>query len=199
MFARWLIDKPMACPRSLSLVKARTGGMDQITGRRFGGRGAAIFLLALGLLVWPASGKAQTRTDDCSDLFAAKLYTVALTACQAQAEAKDAAAQFTLGLMYYFGQGTVQDEAKAFFWFKKAAKAGHLGAQNNVGYFYFNGKAVPQDYVRAYVWFSLSAASGYTEAARFRDMAASKLTPELRVQGQAMATACTNSKFEMCE
>ena len=173
--------------------------MDQTTGRRFGVVGLAVLMLVFVLSGWPATGQAQTRPDDCTDLYAAKLYPVALSACQTQAEARDTAAQFTLGLMFYFGQGIVQDEAKAFALFKKAAKAGHLAAQNNVGYFYFNGKAVPQDYLRAYVWFSLSAASGYAEAARFREMAASKLTPELRVQGQAMATACTNSKFEMCE
>ena len=188
--------------------------MDQTTCRDFGARALAVLLpvltlpvstlivstlLVLALLGGPASVQAQTRTDDCSDLYTAKLYPVALPACQTQADAKDTSAQFTLGLMYYFGQGTVQDYAKAFIWFKRAAKAGHLGAQNNVGYFYFNGHSVPQDYLRAYVWFSLAASSGYNEAARYRDMAASKLTPDVRIQGQGMATACSNSKFEMCE
>ena len=177
--------------------------MDRITGRRFGVRALAAMLPVLVVAGWMTAAQAQTRidpkNDDCTDLYAAKLYAVALSACQTQAEAKDSSAQFSLGLMYYFGQGTVQDYAKAFVWFKRAAKAGHLGAQNNVGYLYFNGQSVPQDYLRAYVWFSLAAAGGYADAARYRDMAAGKLTPELRVQGQGMATACTNSKFDMCE
>ncbi len=173
--------------------------MSQMTGRCAGMKGLALAFTLMLVLGWPMTGQAQTRPDDCTDLYAAKLYPVALSACQSQAEAKDSSAQFTLGLMYYLGQGTVQDYGKAFVWFKRAAKAGHLGAQNNVGYLYFNGQSVPQDYLRAYVWFSLAAASGYSEAARYRDMAASKLSPDQRVQGQGMATACSNSKFEMCE
>ena len=100
-------------------------------------------LPVLVMFGWMEGAQAQTRldpkSDDCTDLYAAKLYPVALSACQSQAEAKDNSAQFTLGLMYYFGQGTVQDYAKAFVWFKRAAKAGHLGAQNNVGYLYLTG------------------------------------------------------------
>lgn len=158
----------------------------------------AALLISLALvLMMPA--KAQTKPDDCTDLYAAKLYQVAMPSCQLQADAKEPAAQFNLALMHYFGQGTVQDYAKAFIWFKKAAKSGHVGAQNNVGYLYFNGQSVPQDYLRAYVWFSLAAASGYQDAARYREMAATKLTQDAKIQGQAMAAACTNSKFEMCE
>jgi TPR repeat protein len=147
----------------------------------------------------PQVPKLEFKQDDCADLYAAKLYAVALTTCQHQSDAKEPHAQFILGLMHYYGQGTVQDFAKAFILFKKAAKLGHIGAQNNVGFLYFNGQSVPQDFIRAYVWFSLSAAAGYQDAARYRDMAAAKLSSDQRGQGQAMATACTNTKFEMCE
>jgi hypothetical protein len=105
--------------------------MDRITDRRLTVRALAVMLPVLVMFGWMEGAQAQTRldpkSDDCTDLYAAKLYPVALSACQSQAEAKDNSAQFTLGLMYYFGQGTVQDYAKAFVWFKRAAKSRTFG------------------------------------------------------------------------
>ena len=45
----------------------------------------------------------------------------------------DASAQFDLGLMYYGGQGLLQDYTKAVYWFHRAAVQGHAEAQYNLG------------------------------------------------------------------
>lgn len=48
---------------------------------------------------------------------------------QAAAKQGDAAAQFDLGFMYYFGRGFKCSEKQAAKWFKKAAEQGHVDAQ----------------------------------------------------------------------
>ena len=154
----------------------------------------ALFLMA-GLLLSPVLALA----NDCVDLHGAKQYRQALATCQKLAATNDLAAQFTLGLMHFYGQGVPQSQQEAFAFFKRAAKSGHSGAQNNLGYFYYNGVVVKQDYLRAFLWFSLSAAEGFTEAASFRDASAAYLNKDQMMQAQAMAQACRNSRYEMCE
>ena len=43
---------------------------------------------------------------------------------------------------------------------------------------YENGWGVAQNYVMAHMWFSLAAAAGDGDAARNRDISATKMTPE---------------------
>jgi TPR repeat protein len=42
-----------------------------------------------------------------------------------------------------FGRGVPQDDAKAVFWYRKAAELGHAGAANNLSVFYEKGLGVP--------------------------------------------------------
>jgi TPR repeat protein len=137
--------------------------------------------------------------NECVDQHGAKNYKQALITCQKMAATQDVSALFTLGLMHFYGQAVPQSQSEAFGFFKRAARLGHAGAQNNLGYFYYNGVVVKQDYVRAFLWFSLSAAEGFTEASSFRDAAAGYLNKDQILQAQAMAQACKNSRYEMCE
>ena len=52
------------------------------------------------------------------------------------AEQDYAAAEGSLGLMYYQGRGVPQDDAEAVNWFRKAAEQGHAPAQRTLGFMY---------------------------------------------------------------
>ena len=54
----------------------------------------------------------------------------------AAAERGDADAQNQLGVMYYRGEGVVQDRCKSADWFRKAAEQGHPKAQGSLGIMY---------------------------------------------------------------
>jgi TPR repeat protein len=97
------------------------------------------------------------------------------------AEQGDVEAQFILGYLYDKGQGVPQDYTQAAFWVRKAAEQGYAAAQSMLGYLYLDGQGVPQDYAEAYFWYGLAAgkldASDAEQVARFREEAASHLTP----------------------
>jgi len=115
-------------------------------------------------------------------------YTQAAFWLRKAAEQGDAEAQFSLGDLYYSGRGVSQDYTQAAAWFRKAAEQGYAAAQSMLGYLYLDGQGVPQDYAEAYFWYDLAAgkldASDAEQVAKFRDEAASHLTPadQSRVQ-----------------
>jgi uncharacterized protein len=110
-------------------------------------------------------------------------YATALQLWRSRAEQGVALAQNNLGLMYYNGQGVPQDYGEAAKWYRLAAEQGNAEAQSNLGSMYYGGVGVPQDYVQAYMWVSLAASRFPTsaqedreQAARHRDIVASKMT-----------------------
>jgi len=70
-------------------------------------------------------------------------------------------AQFSLGWMYEYGKGVVQNDKKAVDWYTKAAEQGHDGAQLNLGMIYYYGNSASQDYKEAFSLFN-KAAEGNT-------------------------------------
>ncbi len=80
------------------------------------------------------------------------------------AEQGNAEAQFSLGKMYYEGQGVRQDYAEAARWYLKAAEQGDPVAQNNLGVAYTKGQGVRQDPVQAEQWYRKAAEQGYAQA-----------------------------------
>ena len=155
---------------------------------------AVWMFLAFMILAMP-----QAQASACLDRYLEKNYQLALSQCEALASKNDASALFTLGQMYHNGQGAVQGQNEAFAFFKRAAKLGHAGAQNNLGYYYYNGVVVAQDYKRAFIWFSLAATAGFEPAGPFRDLSAKHLDKDQLLQAQAMAKACHNSHYDMCD
>ena len=73
--------------------------------------------------------------------------------CRANAEQGNTIAEFSLGRMYYNGEGVHQDYTEAFLWYRKAADQGDVRAQYNLGCMYYDGKGVSQDYIEAARWF----------------------------------------------
>ena len=59
--------------------------------------------------------------------------------------------------MYEEGLGVPENDAKAVFWFRMAAKQGHIMSQSTLGFMYVNGEGVLEDYVQAYAWWSNAA------------------------------------------
>ena len=84
-------------------------------------------------------------------------------AAHAQTEvvaAQEALNQFSLGYMYYRGEGVKQDYAKAKVLFEMAAAQGVDAAQLHLGNMYYSGYGVRQDYFKAKEWYEKAAVQG---------------------------------------
>ena len=115
------------------------------------------------------------------------------------AEQGFADAQFNLGNIYLNGRGVPQDYAEAVKWYRLAADQGNADAQINLGLMYANGQGVPQNFVRAHMWFNLSVTKGNKNAAKYRDLAAGRMTPEQLAQAQEMTRKCQLSNYKQCD
>ena len=73
----------------------------------------------------------------------------------------DVEAQYSLGRMYYEGEGDYQE---ALHWFRRSAFKGDARAQNHLGMMYYLGEGVNKDYREALKWFLLSAGQGNADA-----------------------------------
>ena len=91
---------------------------------------------------------------------------IALDFNQAQqlANQGNVSAQYSLGHMYYSGEGARQDYAKAVEWYTKAANQGDADAQYNLGVMYKNGEGVRQDYAKEMEWYTKAANQGLAQA-----------------------------------
>ena len=129
-------------------------------------------------------GQVAYRRDD---------YAEALRLWGQLADQGDARAQFSLGKMYYIGQGVLRDNAKADAWYRKAADQGFDYAQFDLGVAYEDGGlGVPQDYALAHMWFNLASSPATNTdlrqmAVENRDKVAAKMKPEQIAEAQRMA------------
>ena len=74
--------------------------------------------------------------------------------------ARDADAQWQMGVRYHNGEGVPRDDVQAMQWFLRAADQGHVTAQATLGAYYWAGRGVPQDLSKAYFWSALALAQG---------------------------------------
>ena len=91
-------------------------------------------------------------------------YATALRELEPLAKQGHAKAQGILGLMYYRGNGVLQDDRAAVKWWRLAAQQGVDKAQFNLGLMYSKGRGVPQDYKAALKWYTLAAQQGHAKA-----------------------------------
>ena len=68
--------------------------------------------------------------EDARAAFKAGDYEKAFRLTKPRAELGMAKPQYNLGVMYANGTGVPQDDIKAVFWFRMAAKQGHIMSQN---------------------------------------------------------------------
>lgn len=81
------------------------------------------------------------------------------------AEQGGVAAQFALGVAYYYGDmGVRKDYSEAFKWLKLAAEQGDLDSQYIIGHMYANGEGVGQNYGLAIWWYNQAAFEGHGDA-----------------------------------
>lgn len=91
-------------------------------------------------------------------------YAAALKEWRPLAAQGNAAAQASLGAMYYSGQGLARDERQAANWYHKAAAQGQREAQFRLAVMYDSGIGVPPNYAEAARWYHAAAAQGHAEA-----------------------------------
>ena len=89
---------------------------------------------------------------------------IKLAETKAKAEAGDVISQFKLGMMYYNGEGVLDDDKEAVKWYRKSADQGYVPAQACLGYMYENGRGVEQDFKEAFKWYQKAADQGQVVA-----------------------------------
>jgi len=81
---------------------------------------------------------------------------------------------YALGMLFWVGQGVVQDTTASAHWLLRAAELGHPGAQTKLGFLYGAGQGVQQSDFEALKWTHMAANQGdvdaqYNLAVMYRD------------------------------
>ena len=79
------------------------------------------------------------------------------------------------------------DYATAASLWRPLADQGDAIAQTNLGMLYAKGHGVKRDFVRAYMWLSLAGGYGGGDAARYREIVASHMTPAAIAEAKRLA------------
>lgn len=80
------------------------------------------------------------------------------------AEGGDRDAEFAVAILYKEGWGTEKDPAKAFEYYRKSAKQGHVNAMFEMGWAYQTGELIEKDYKKAVEWYQKAADNGHSAA-----------------------------------
>ena len=72
--------------------------------------------------------------------------------------------QYSLGWLYYIGDGVVADRQEAAKWWRYAASQGHADAQFYLGWMYDQGIEIAEDDCEAGWWYSRAADNGHLDA-----------------------------------
>jgi uncharacterized protein len=86
-------------------------------------------------------------------------------------------AQYTVGLAYLSGEGTVRNPDKAVEWIRKVAIAGDMRAQSLLGTLLAHGEGVKHDLREAIEWYRKAAAQGDAQAEAAARALSNKLKP----------------------
>ena len=128
-----------------------------------------IFLAAFALALTTSARSDADPFEDGVVAYDQGRYGVAKVLFEGLVESGHASAEAMLGIMYFNGQGVVQDRFIAAIYFYKGARRGNANAQLALGSLYIQGIGVGADTAAAYKWISLAekAAEGpLAEAAR---------------------------------
>jgi TPR repeat protein len=126
--------------------------------------GRALLLLA-GLVAGAAAARAGIN-EDALAAYSRGDYAAALELWRPLAERGDPTAAFWLGACHDLGHGTVENNALAAQWYRKAAEQGHANAQHNLAHLYEVGELQAGNYgtVAAATWYRRAADQGYRPA-----------------------------------
>jgi hypothetical protein len=120
--------------------------------------------LLLTALAADASAAAAGTVGDGQRAYVHRRFEEARRIWAPLAEAGDAQAQVSLGLLFDLGQGVPEDPATAYMWYRRAAEAGLAQAQFNVAVMQDSGVLGPRDAVEAARWYAKAAAQGHHRA-----------------------------------
>ena len=112
--------------------------------------------LLIGVVLFGLSARAPADYAAGAAYYVKKDYERAFTTLLPAAQEGEAAAQFTLGVMYDLGQYVAVDKAAAFGWYRQAADQGHPQAQLRLSGMLFAGDGVASDRVEAFKWVLLA-------------------------------------------
>lgn len=155
-----------------------------------------VFVVLSGLL-----GAGTATADDYAKGYDAYLrgdYAQALELWKPLAEQGDVKTQNNLAWLYLKGDGVAQDLSAAAHWFRSAARRGLAVAQSTLAVMLFKGSGVSKDLVAAHMWADIAATNGNANAAKARDIIASKLSPDDLTAAQARAKRCIGSDYKDC-
>lgn len=129
---------------------------------------------------------ANTGLQQAYDAYRNKDYVRAFNLLRPYAEAGDAQAQFTVGMLYRYGYGRPADPKESLRWFRMAAEKNHSQAEYNLGSMYGTDAAVPRDYEAAVYWLNRAQSHGNVGAKELLDQV---LTQKRAQEQQARASA----------
>ena len=99
-------------------------------------------------------------------------------------------------MLYYNGEGVIQDYKEAMKWFRLSAEQGHTKAQHNLGSAYGNGKGVIQDYIYAHMWWNIAASNGVDDGNK--NKVEKKMTFSDISEAQRLARECVKKNYKGC-
>ena len=125
-------------------------------------------------------------------------YVTAYKEFKIRAEQGNPGSQFYLGLMYYEGQGVIQDYKETVKWYRLATEKGFHSAQFNLGRMYYYGEGVTQDIVVAHMWINIAGSIGHAFAKDERDFIAKEMTSDQIAKAQKLARECIKKNYKDC-
>jgi TPR repeat protein len=84
-----------------------------------------ISALTLSLLLFSGCASQTTQIQDGKHAFQYHHYKEAFNTLLPLAKQGNAEAQYTVGYLYYYGKGVVEDQEKAQYWINKSAQQGN--------------------------------------------------------------------------
>ena len=134
----------------------------------------AVILLVIAAVSFADTNSSAKNQEDIESQYAAGLalwlshdYEEAFKCFKRLAEQGHAGAQYSLGMRYYLGEGTLTDKKKAFYWFTQAAEQGDAQAQYKLGILYYVGEGTSADMKQAACWIKKAYENGFENAKDF--------------------------------
>ena len=134
----------------------------------------AVILLVIAAVSFADTNISAKNQEDIESQYAAGLalwlshdYEEAFQCFKRLAEQGHAGAQYSLGMRYYLGEGTLTDKKKAFYWFTQAAEQGDAQAQYKLGILYYVGEGTSADMKQAACWIKKAYENGFENAKDF--------------------------------
>ena len=134
----------------------------------------AVILLVIAAVSFADTNSSAKNQEDIESQYAAGLalwlshdYEEVFKCFKRLAEQGHAGAQYSLGMRYYLGEGTLTDKKKAFYWFTQAAEQGDAQAQYKLGILYYVGEGTSADMKQAACWIKKAYENGFENAKDF--------------------------------